>query len=103
VKILIGVARKSQGCETRLLDDNSKLLLQLPDQRILWALARVDLAAGEFPEAGHRFSGRPLRDQDASVGVNERAGGDQDDLYAQDVAPDGIDAWVNDVATTLAE
>ncbi len=42
----------------------------------------IDLAAGEFPEPGHRLAFRTLSQQDAAVGIDQRHGDDEDDGLA---------------------
>ena len=70
--------------ETLLVADDPKFLLQLPDQGRFRRFVHLDLAAGEFPQAGHRPAGRPLRDQHAPIRVDEGASGDQDEFDAHD-------------------
>jgi hypothetical protein len=49
----------------------------------------VHLAAGEFPETGERLSFRPLRQEDATVRVDERDGDDEDDGFRGCLLHDG--------------
>lgn len=58
---------------------DAELLVELADQRFLRRLAGLDLAAGKFPEAGELLAGGALGEQDAAVGVEKRAGGDEQD------------------------
>src|SRR5882762_6261688 len=87
MEIVIGVAGKGERRETRFLDDDAKLLLQLADQRRFGRLARFDLAAGEFPQASHRSSSRTLGDENAPVRIDEGARGNEDELDAHDLVP----------------
>jgi hypothetical protein len=41
-----------------------------------------DLAAGEFPQARHRFAGGTLGEQHAAVGIDEGAGGNENKFDA---------------------
>ncbi len=50
------------------------LLVQFADQALLRPLAGLALAAGKFPQAGERLAFGALRDQDALVSIDERAG-----------------------------
>src|SRR5437588_8273058 len=52
MEIRITVTRKRERRETRLVDDDPKFLLQLPDQGRFRRFVQLDLAAGEFPQAG---------------------------------------------------
>ena len=80
MKIVIGVAREGERREAGFLHGDADLLVQLADQGCFRPLAGFDLAAGKFPQARHHLSLRPLRDQDALVGVDERAGDHEDDV-----------------------
>src|SRR5262245_65724374 len=86
MKIRIGVAGEGERREAGFADDDAELLLELADQGLFGALARLDLAAGKFPQARHRFAGGALGDQHAAVRVNEGAGGDQDEVCAHSIA-----------------
>jgi hypothetical protein len=44
--------------------------------------ARLKLAAGKFPQARQRLALRPLRDQNAIVGIDQSAGDDQGEFDA---------------------
>ncbi len=74
MEIIIGVARKGQRREAGFLHGDADFLVQFADQRRFRPLAGLDLAAGKFPQAGERLAWRPLRDQHALVGVDQRAG-----------------------------
>src|SRR5262249_34842799 len=82
VKVRIGMARKREGSQAWLLDIDSELLVEFADERLLGPLARLDLAAREFPQARHWFARRTLRDQHASIRIDEGASGDQDQFDA---------------------
>src|SRR5260370_538984 len=71
VKRRVGVARKGDRREARLADGDADFFLQLADQRLFRPFAGLDLAAGKLPEARERFALRPLRDQDALVGIDK--------------------------------
>ena len=62
-------------------DRDPQFLLQLADQATLRRLAGLDLAAGEFPQAGELLALRPLADQHAAVGVDQGRGGDQQHAF----------------------
>ena len=62
---------------------NAQFLVQFADQAGLRRLARLELAAGEFPEARQRLALRPLANQDAPVGVDQGGGGDQQQGFAR--------------------
>jgi len=81
MKVGIAVAREGQWREARLADDDSEFLPQLSDQRLFRPFARFDLATGKFPKARHRLAFRPLCNQHAAVGIDQRAGGDQNELH----------------------
>src|SRR5262249_39407820 len=80
VKLRIGMAGERQRRETLLVDDNAQLLLELADERVLGSLARLDLAAGKLPQPGHRLSRRTLRDQHATVGIDQGAGRNEENF-----------------------
>ena len=63
--------------EAGMGDLDAQLLVQLADQAGFRRLARLDLAAGEFPQARHRPPLGPLRDQHAAVGIDQRHRSDQ--------------------------
>ena len=86
MEVGIAVAREGQRREARLVDDDPQFLLQLPDQGLLGPFARLDLAAGKFPQARHRLACRTLRDQHAPVRIDQGASGNEDDLHAYDLA-----------------
>jgi hypothetical protein len=77
VKRIVSVARKNERSEAGLTDIYSEFLLQFPDQGLLRALARLDLAARKLPQAGELLALRPLGDQDAAVGVDQGHGDDE--------------------------
>jgi len=82
VKVGIAVARKGERSETGFLDRNAQLLLELANERLFRPFARFHLAAGKLPEPRHRAPNRAFRKQNASVGVDEGAGGNQNKLHA---------------------
>ena len=81
MEIRIGVARESERREAGLLHRDAELFLQFANQRIFRPLARVDLAAGEFPQPGQRLAFWALGDQHAIVGIDQ--GGGDDEEYFQ--------------------
>src|SRR5262245_13445983 len=87
MKIRIGVAGEGERREAGFADDDAELLLELADQGRFGALARLDLAAGKFPQARHCFAGGALGEQHAAVRVHEGAGGNQDEVCAHDLRP----------------
>src|SRR5258707_8916887 len=74
MKGLVSVAGKGERRQTWLADGDADLLMQLADQRLFRPLARLDLAAGKFPQPRERLALRALREQHAPVGVHQRAG-----------------------------
>ena len=72
---------KSQRRQTPLIDDDSQFLLQFADQTLFRTLSGFDLAAGKLPKTGHRFTFGTLGDEHTSVRVDERAGGDKDEIH----------------------
>ncbi len=87
MEVGIGVTCKGKRRETSLAHRYREFLAQFPYQGIFRSLAILDFAAGEFPETGHRLALRSLRDQDAAVGVDERAGGDKNKFDAHSPRP----------------
>src|SRR5947209_15761475 len=81
MEVRIGVTREGERREASLLDDDTQLLLKLADQRSFGPFARLDLAAGELPQAGHRLALGALCEQHASVGVDQGAGSDKNDFH----------------------
>ena len=82
VKAVIAVACEGEGREARLLDVDAKFFGKLADQRRFRPLAGLELAAGKFPQAGKLLALGPLGDQNAVVGVDERASDDEGELHA---------------------
>ena len=66
---------------------DAQLLVQLADQAGLGRLARLDLAAGEFPQAGQLLALRPLADQHPAVDVDQGRGGDEERWVFGHAAP----------------
>ncbi len=81
MEIRIGVAREGERREASLLDDDAQFLLELADQRFFGPFARLHLAAGKLPQAGHRLALGPLCQQHAAVGIDKGAGSDKDDFH----------------------
>jgi len=57
----------------------AKLLAKFARQRLLRPLAGVDLAAGKLPQAGELLARRPLREQHAAIGVDQRRRDDEEE------------------------
>jgi len=55
---------------------NPQFLAQFADETLFGPLARLQLAAGELPQARQLFARRALGDQHAPVDVDERDGDD---------------------------
>ena len=72
---------KGQRRQTLLIDDDSQFLLQFADQTLFRTLSGFDLAAGKLPKTGHRFAFRTSGKEHTSVRVDERAGGDKDEIH----------------------
>src|SRR3546814_7178476 len=64
----------------RITHLDADLLAQFANQRIMRGLASLDFAAGKLPLAGRDLADRTLRDQYASVRINQATGGDLDAL-----------------------
>jgi len=54
--------------------------LQFAHQRMVWRLARFDLAAGKFPIAGPDFAGGALGEKKGVIWPLKNGGGDFDDF-----------------------
>src|SRR5712671_7149047 len=80
MKIIVSVAGKGQRGEAGLAHGDTDFLVQFADQRCFRTFAGLDLAAGKLPQARERLALRPLRDQHALVGVDQRAGDHQDEI-----------------------
>ncbi|VTZ61647.1 conserved hypothetical protein [Sinorhizobium medicae] len=80
VKFVIAVARECERREARDLGADPELLFEFADQRLFGCLATLDFTARELPEAGERLALRALRQQNTSVGIDERASGDEHDV-----------------------
>jgi hypothetical protein len=50
--------------------------------------AGLQLAAGKFPQAGQRLAFRPLCDQHAAVGIDQRAGDDEEEFHVASQFPE---------------
>jgi hypothetical protein len=81
VELVIGVAREGERREARRADRNAEFLHEFADERLFRPLARLQLAARKLPQARQRASGRALRQQNAAVGVDQRAGDDENELH----------------------
>ena len=77
VEVGIGVAREGQRSEAVRLDRDSEFLAEFPDERVLRPFVGVNLPAGELPQALKRLAFGPLRQQHASVGVDQRRRDDE--------------------------
>jgi hypothetical protein len=74
------VAGEGEWRETGLANCYFQFLSQFPYECLLGPLTVLDLATWKFPQPGHRLALGPLCDEHAAVGVDKRAGGDEDDL-----------------------
>ena len=70
---------EGERCEAARLDIDAELFFKLADQRPFRRLAVMHLAAGKFPKPGHGLALRPLSQQHAAVGVDQRDGRHEDD------------------------
>src|SRR5690625_788227 len=75
------MAGKGQRREAAFPCVDAKLLVQFADQAGLWGLARLDLAAGEFPEPRHRPAFRAFRQQNPAISVDQRHSGDKEQVH----------------------
>ena len=73
----ITLRRRVERGKAAWADIDPQFLLQLARERLLGDFLGVDLAAGKFPEASHRFPARALGDQHPSVEIDDRRRGDQ--------------------------
>ena len=87
MEIVIGVARKGQRRETRLLHGDADFLVKFANERCFGPLAGLKLTAWKFPESCERFAFRPLRDQHALVGVDQGAGDNESEFDVGHVLP----------------
>ena len=78
MKSLVGVGGESQGRKIGGIDGDAQFLRQLAHQGGFRRFARLDLAAGEFPQARKAFAGRALRQKYATFRVSQGDGGDVD-------------------------
>ena len=81
MEVLVGVAGEGQRRQAGLPHDNADFLFQLPDQRFLGPFAQFDLAAGKFPKTRHGFAGGALGQEDTAIGVDKRAGRDENEPH----------------------
>jgi hypothetical protein len=77
MKILIRMTGEGERREAVRFDRNAKLFPEFADERVLRPFARVHLPAGELPQAFEGFAFGPLREQYASVGVDQRRRDDE--------------------------
>ena len=77
MKFLIGMGCEGEGRQTAFDRIDAELFAQFADQRPFRRLAGLDLAAGKFPQPGHRFACGTLRDQHTSVDIEQCDGGDK--------------------------
>src|SRR5215471_12961844 len=82
MKVRICVAREGEWSEARLCDRDPRFLPELAGERLFRPLARFHFAARELPQPRHRAPSGALRKQNAPVGIDQRAGGDQNKLHA---------------------
>ena len=75
------MAGESQRREAVRFDRNPKLLHEFTDERVFRRFASVNLPAGELPQALEGFAFGPLREQHASVGVDQRRRDDEHELH----------------------
>src|SRR5262249_48000607 len=87
MEIRVAVGRKNKWGETSLLDGNAKFLLHLADDRIFRPFSRLDLAARELPEPGHRFALGTSGQQHPFVRVDERASRHQNERQLSHADP----------------
>jgi hypothetical protein len=73
MKLLVGVARESEGLERGGAHSYSKLLGELANERLLRPFVGIELTSRKLPKAGELFTLRPLRDEHATFRVDERS------------------------------
>src|SRR5579863_6042957 len=86
MEVGIEVARKGQRREAFLFDGDSEFLPQLSYQTLFRPFAGLDLAARKLPQPGHRLARRALRDEDAAVGIDQRASDNENRFDAHGLA-----------------
>ncbi len=56
MKRFVTVTGKDEGGEAGASNLYTQLFIQFPNQAFLWGFSGLNLTAGEFPEAGERFT-----------------------------------------------
>ncbi len=82
VEVVIAVRGEDEGSEAGGGHLYAELLGELADQAGLGRFARLQLAAGELPEAGQGLALRPLAHQHPAIDVHQGAGGHQEQPLA---------------------
>ena len=80
MEVGIVMAGKGQRGQTGCPSVDAQLFFQLADQGQLGRLTGINFAARKLPQAGQRFAGRALGQQNPAIGVNQRNRRDQKDF-----------------------
>ena len=86
MEIIVGMAGEGERRQAGYIGLDADLFLQLADQALLRRLAGLDLATWKLPQPGKLLALRPLRQKHAAIGIDQRAGGDQEQAFAGDLA-----------------
>ncbi len=82
MKIVVGMAGEGERRQAGYLGLDADFLLQFAHEALFRRLAGFDLAAGKLPQAGELLAFRPLGQKHASIGVDQRTGGNQEQALA---------------------
>ncbi len=88
VGVLIDMLAHDPRIGAHYLD--AQFLVQFAHEGRMRRLARLDLAAGEFPVSGVEGVGRALAEQESAVGPGDDRGGDVDDLFILEKTADRL-------------
>lgn len=80
VKGLVGVAGEGQRRKAGNLGPDAQFLVQFTDKGLFRRFTVLHLAAGKLPQAGERLALGPLRQKNAAILIEKRAGSDQQNL-----------------------
>ena len=81
MKIVIGVACKSERRQTVLFYCDAKFLMQFTNKSLFRTFACLDFAARKFPEPRHAFAFRAFSNQNAAIRINKRTGNNEQKFH----------------------